>query len=73
MVEEWLGPYTITKSLSKGVFQLSNLKTGVPLKAAVNQCRLRIYNQRPSDKGESHRDSDPGPKQHGKQPLKRAN
>jgi hypothetical protein len=54
----WLGPYTISRVLGKGVFQLCNQKTGAPLKTAVNQCRLRICNQRPSDKVSSEK-SDP--------------
>ena len=54
----WLGPYTVSRALGKGVFQLCNQKTGVPLKTAVNQSRLRICKQCPSDKVTSEK-SDP--------------
>ena len=38
----WLGPYIIHKHLKKGVYQVANDKGNV-LKAAVNQCRLKVH------------------------------
>ena len=49
MKARWLGPYKISKSLGHGLFQLANLKTDVPLKQAINQCRLIACHQRPSE------------------------
>ena len=68
MLQKMIGPYAVSRALGKGVFQLSNQKIGVPLKTAVNQCRLRICNQRPSDKESSDKldpkepEDDPPPK-----------
>lgn len=42
MKPRWLGPYVIHKHLKKGVYQVANDKGNV-LKAAVNQCRLKVY------------------------------
>ena len=42
MKPRWLGPYRVYEVLDKGVYRLENLK-GVVLKAAVNQCRLKLY------------------------------
>ena len=43
----WLGPYFIHEVLGKGVYCLSNLKSGVVLKTAANQCRLKLYTKPP--------------------------
>lgn len=48
MKSRWLGPYLIHEVLGKGVYRLSNPETGVVLKTAVNQCRLKLYNEPPS-------------------------
>ena len=39
----WLGPYLIDEALGKGVYRISNQKTGKGLKKCVNQCRLKLY------------------------------
>ena len=43
MKPRWLGPYIIEEDLGKGVFRISNQKTGVVLKKCVNQCRLKLF------------------------------
>jgi hypothetical protein len=42
MKNRWLGPYIIHEHVKKGVYKLMN-STGVILKSAVNQCRLKPY------------------------------
>ena len=42
MKPHWLGPYTVHKSLGKGVYRLKN-QHGTVLKAAVNICCLKLY------------------------------
>ena len=42
MASRWIGPYNIHQVLDKGVCRLENA-SGVVLKAAVNQCRLKLY------------------------------
>ena len=64
LAPRWVGPYSIHESLGKGVYRLSNLKTGVVNKTAVNQCRLKVYlaPNSPSDtssEAESESDSEP--------------
>ncbi len=55
----WLGPYSIHESLDKGVFRISNIKTGVVLKNAVNQKRLKRYLEPKSTSGESDSETKP--------------
>ena len=43
MKPRWLGPYRVHKVLEKGLYRISNLKTGLVLKNAVNQCRLTVF------------------------------
>ena len=43
MAARWLGPYKIHADLGKGVYRIANAETGLVLKAAVNQCRLKLY------------------------------
>ena len=43
----WLGPYKVHKCLEKGLYRISNLKTGTVLKNVVNQCRLTMYSGSP--------------------------
>ena len=49
----WLGPYTISKHLGKGVYELTN-QTGVIIRKKANISRLKVYTQRdgkePEDK-----------------------
>ena len=47
MKSHWLGPYSIHEVLGKGVHHLSNPKSGVVLKTAVNQCWLKLYTEPP--------------------------
>lgn len=58
----WLGPYKVHEALDKGVYRLENLK-GVVLKAAVNQCRLKLYHttKAPEDTDQESADSDDSP------------
>ena len=42
MAPRWLGPYKVHQMLDKGVCRLENAG-GLVLKAAVHQCRLKIY------------------------------
>ncbi len=37
----YLGPYTIQKSLGKGVYKIKNSTTGHEIKKCVNGCRLK--------------------------------
>ena len=43
MKPRWLGPYKVHEVLEKGLYRISNPKTGIILKNAVNQCRLTMY------------------------------
>ena len=48
MKPRWLGPYKIEKVLEKGVLKISNPTTGLVLKKAVNQCRVKHFHQAPN-------------------------
>ena len=41
----WLGPYTISRSLGKGVYELTN-HSGQVIKSKVNVTRLKLYTRR---------------------------
>ena len=41
----WLGPYVIAEFVGKGVYKITNPKTGRTLKKGVNVCRLKIYHK----------------------------
>ena len=76
LAPRWVGPYTIHESLGKGVYRLSNPKTGFGLVngAAVNQCRLKIYlaPNSPSDtSSEVDSESDSEPKTKAQPPPKK--
>ena len=43
MKPRWLGPYKVVECLEKGVMKIANHKTGITLKKAVNQCRLKYF------------------------------
>ena len=43
MTPRWLGPYRICEALGIGAHKIRNPVTGKVLKAAVNQCRLKLY------------------------------
>ena len=43
LLQRWLGPYTVNKSVGKGVYKLQNPETGKVLKKVVNVCRLKQY------------------------------
>ena len=43
MKPRWLGPYKVVECLDKGVMEIANPKTGITLKKAVNQCRLKHF------------------------------
>lgn len=47
MKPRWLGPYKVNKCLEKGLYRISNPKTGTVLKNTVNQCRLTVYSGSP--------------------------
>ena len=42
MKPHWPGPYRVYEALDRGVYWLQNLE-GVVLKAATNQCCLKLY------------------------------
>lgn len=46
----WLGPYKIAEFVGKGVYKLTNPKSGCTLKKGVNICRLKIYYESQSTK-----------------------
>ena len=43
--QRWLGPYVIAEFVGKGVYKITNPKTGQTLKKGVNVCRLKIYHE----------------------------
>ena len=74
LAPRWVGPYTIHESLGKGVYRLSNPKTGLINKTAVNQCRLKVYlaPNSPSDtSSEADFKSDSEPKTKAQPPPKK--
>ena len=74
LAPRWVGLYSIHESLGKGVYRLSNLKTGLVNKTAVNQCRLKVYlaPNSPSDtSSEAESDSDSEPKTKTQPPPKK--
>ena len=46
--KRWIGPYSVSDSLGKGVYKLCNPTNGKNLKKAVNICRLKIYHSKMS-------------------------
>ena len=68
MKPHWLCPYKVVKCLDKSVVKIANPKTGVTLKKAATQCRLKhcyglddpdkSNSQPPSDKSDSRPPSD---------------
>ena len=44
--KRWIGPYSVSDSLGKGVYKLCNPTNGKNLKKAVNICRLKIYHSK---------------------------
>ena len=55
----WLGPYTINRSLGKGLYELKNDTTGEILKKKANIVRLKLYISRDPAKRKNSDDNSP--------------